>query len=375
MPGHDRVIAQGKALIEITLAHPVQIRAQRPALAGRAEQHFRTDAGKHRFQITAINHAVEILIQLLGMAELEQRHGRVGGGQVLAQIRAHAGQSARRVVDEFVEVVDQVGAEQTAPPGVAVEAIFRVRISTELIEQTIRAADVLLEAQTHAIAEMLRRFGVEGFLVVRHRRVDFGGAVQRLQGFLVVDHFAEGLARQAGFFQRQVIALVDHGEPVDVVVDAVVENPARAANGFGRMEITLLLAIDDQFGIALADALDLVPGILLQTPRHIGPVDLLHRGRRRLRRQRFGGRVVGLGRRLAADEIGVKGHAEHRRVAPLPRGAQVDRIGHLEHRAKVDRRVLFDLVVLRLVLVVVAFEFQLQAQPIPRRLVAHATEQ
>lgn len=98
---------------------------------------------------------------------------------------------------------------------------------------------------------------------MRHRRIDFGGAVQRQQRLLVVDHFTKGLARHAGFFQRQVVTLVDHGEPVDVVVDAVVENPARTTDRFGRMKITLLLAIHDQLGIALGDALHLVAGILL----------------------------------------------------------------------------------------------------------------
>jgi hypothetical protein len=71
---------------------------------------------------------------------------------------------------------------------------------------------------------------------VRHRRIDLGGAVQHLQRLLVVDHFAEGLPGHAGFFQRQVVTLVHHGEPVDIVVDAVVENPARTTDRFRRMK-------------------------------------------------------------------------------------------------------------------------------------------
>ncbi|MOA14976.1 hypothetical protein D3C78_1351120 [compost metagenome] len=71
MPGHHRVITQSKTLIEIALTHPVQIRPHRPALTGRAEQHFTADTGKHRLQITAIHHPIPVFIQLLGMADLE----------------------------------------------------------------------------------------------------------------------------------------------------------------------------------------------------------------------------------------------------------------------------------------------------------------
>ncbi|MDT4854277.1 hypothetical protein FQZ97_885710 [compost metagenome] len=71
----------------------------------------------------------------------------------------------------------------------------------------------------------------------------------------------------------------------------------------------------------------------------------------------------------------MQGDAEHRRVAALPGGVQVHRIGGLEHEAEVHRRVLLLVVVLRLVLVVVAFVFQLHRQAIPRRLPEHAAEQ
>ncbi|MNV57766.1 hypothetical protein D3C71_1501140 [compost metagenome] len=140
------------------------------------------------------------------------------------------------------------------------------------------------------------------------------------------------------------------------------------------MEVTLLLAIHDQFGIALADALDLVPGVLLQAPGHIGPLDLIHPGARRLRRQGFSRRVERLGRRLAAGEVGVEGDTEHRCIAALPGCAEVDRVSYFEHRAEVDRRVLLDLVVLRLVLVIVALVFEFQAETIPGCLVAHSAE-
>ena len=48
-----------------------------------------TDAGKHGLQIAPVNHAVQVFIQLLGVVQLERRHGDVGGRQILAQIRAH----------------------------------------------------------------------------------------------------------------------------------------------------------------------------------------------------------------------------------------------------------------------------------------------
>ncbi|MNF90785.1 hypothetical protein D3C84_733650 [compost metagenome] len=113
---------------------------------------------------------------------------------------------------------------------------------------------------------------------------------------------------------------------------------------------------------------------MLQASGHIGPVDLIHLGARRLHWQGFGRWIESLRRGLAADEVGVKCDAEHRRVAAFPRRADIDRVSHFEHRAEVDRRVLLDLVVLRFVLVIVALVFEFQTEPIPRRLIAHTAE-
>ncbi|MNK68944.1 hypothetical protein D3C87_883230 [compost metagenome] len=275
----------------------------------------------------------------------------------------------------MVVVVHQIDTEQAAPPGIAREAILGIRIGSQLIEQPVRTTDVLLVAQPDAIVERIARLRVERRFRVRHRGIDLRRAVQTLQWFLIVDHFAECLARYAGFFQRHVVALVHQSEPVDVVVDAVVQNPAGAADGFCRVEIIRLLAVYKQLRTTLGDSFDVVAGIFLQPTGHIGPVDLVWRGSGSLCGKPFCRWVVGLGRRLAADEVGVQRDAEHRGVAALPTCAEVHRISQLENRADVDRRVLLDLIILRLILVIVAFIFEFEAERVPRRLVAHAAKQ
>ncbi|MCY1450425.1 hypothetical protein D9M71_672290 [compost metagenome] len=77
MAGQGLVVAQAEALVKITLAHVVQIRAQCPALAHLPIQQLTTDPGKHPFQIAAVDHAVQVFIQLPGMVELERRHCHV----------------------------------------------------------------------------------------------------------------------------------------------------------------------------------------------------------------------------------------------------------------------------------------------------------
>ena len=77
MTGHCSVIAQAKALVEVTLAHIVQIGTHRPAFTHRAVQQFTADPGVHRFQITAIDHAIQVLVQFAGLVQLQGWHGHV----------------------------------------------------------------------------------------------------------------------------------------------------------------------------------------------------------------------------------------------------------------------------------------------------------
>ncbi|MNN14182.1 hypothetical protein D3C81_1272370 [compost metagenome] len=69
------------------------------------------------------------------------------------------------------------------------------------------------------------------------------------------------------------------------------------------------------------------------------------------------------------------GDAEHRGVAAFPGSVQIDPVVGFEDEAEVDWRVLDLVVVLRLVLVVVTFIFQLERQRVPGRLVSYAAEE
>ncbi|MCY1538960.1 hypothetical protein D9M68_745250 [compost metagenome] len=154
MTGQYVVVAQAEVLLEITLLHPVQVGANCPALAHRTVQQLAAHAGVHGFQVATVGHAVEVLVQLARLVQLEHRHGHVRGGHVLADEGAYPWQVTGRVVLELVEVVHQVPAEHAVPPEVALEAVLGSQVGGELVEdEAVGAADVLLVAQAQAVAE------------------------------------------------------------------------------------------------------------------------------------------------------------------------------------------------------------------------------
>lgn len=108
------------------------------------------------------------------------------------------------------------------------------------------------------------------------------------------------------FGDRQAVALVDHGEPVDLVFDAVIENARGLADRFRRMGIVALFEMDDQLGIAMGDAGD---GLACAVLEMLGDTDPLNVGRRGCWfniRNTFGHRVEAFGRCVASDEVGVQ---------------------------------------------------------------------
>ncbi|MCY1423231.1 hypothetical protein D9M71_389390 [compost metagenome] len=152
------------------------------------------------------------------------------------------------VVFEFIEVVDQVRTQHATPPQVGAETVLGIQVCGELVQQeAVGATHVLLVAKAQAIGERIGLLGKQNFFLMRHRNILLGDSTQVFQWAIFFYHFAERLARHADFFDRHAVASVNNGEPVDFIVDAVVEDTCSSTHGLGGMEVATLFAVNDQF--------------------------------------------------------------------------------------------------------------------------------
>lgn len=68
---------------------------------------------------------------------------------------------------------------------------------------------------------------------MRYRYVLLSYAAQVFLWAIFLHYFAESIPGKAHFLHRQAVAGIDHGEPVDLIVNAVVEDARARPTAFG----------------------------------------------------------------------------------------------------------------------------------------------
>src|SRR5690554_4003222 len=376
MPGPGRVIAEAEVLTETALLDPVGIHTDGPAGVEGTIEHFTTHTTEHVLQQTAVGHGVDVAVKLAGPGVLQVFQHHIRGGQILTDMSTHLGQLAHAFEFELVPVVQKVDAQVAANPAVAGKTVLGVHPSQELIEdEPIRAAHVLLVAQVQTPVELVQFGGMQHILVYHARRCVDDTAAQVLLISTIILVVAQRLSSDTGLADRHAARFVHQGVPVvRTLTQAVIQNACRPGNPFRLVAVGGLLTGYYHFPVADGDILNREPGVILQATADISPVHLLAAD---ARRQGATGLRLGVQEfaREGVRQVGTEGNADHGRIATLPAGCDIDAVTDAEYRAEVDPRIRrFEVWVVRFRAIVVAVQFQLQAQTVPRGLIFHTAE-
>src|SRR5690554_7621710 len=213
-------------------------------------------------------------------------------------------------------------------------------------------------------------------ILVHHARccVDDAAAQILLIGTIILV-VAQRLSTDTGLADGHAARFVHQGVPVvRTLTQAVIQNAGRPGNPLRLVAVGGLFPGYYHFPVADGDVLNRKSGVILQAIADISPVHLLAAD---ARRQGATGLRLGVQEfaREGVGQIGTEGNADHGRVATLPTGCDIDAVADAEHRAEVDPRIRrLEVRITGLRAIIVAVQFQLQAQAIPGRLVFHTAE-
>ncbi|MNC03718.1 hypothetical protein D3C75_511350 [compost metagenome] len=390
MAGGDPVVAQAPVLVVVTLLHPVQIGADRPALAGRAIQNFATDARIHPLEVARIGDAIQVRSQATGDVGLQVGQHHVRGGQVLADIGTYAWQAARRVVLELVIVVGDIGTDGAGQPDVVAQEQAAAVVRGDLVQdEAVGAPQILPIADVEAAAEGAALGLIQRFARACVWRLQFRAPAQHVFADRAFEIAGERVAADGQVGDGHAHPGSAQGEPVVVIASGVGQDAGCPAQTLGRMQIAGLVAVDVELIAAAGDAFNPEPGVALQFGGDRRPIRGCGRrgacavvaGRDRTPADRVGLRQQSLRRRIerlwrgrGIAGIATQGQREHGGVAALPGSRELHIAVGYVHQAHVEWRALAQVVAARLTPVVVAVVLNLEQQFVQRRLVGNAAE-
>src|SRR5690606_31169005 len=156
-------------------------------------------------------------------------------------------------------------ADGAAQPGTAGEHPVRAGVCRQLIEdEAIRAADDLLQARGKSGGQAAGQGAVVDDLALSRtaRRIQFHVPRHRVQGDVTPRICRQRTAGDAALGDRHVLPVVLQGDPVDARINRTIQYPRRTAETLGEVQVTGLVAVQDQLVLADFHPAQVEAGIL-----------------------------------------------------------------------------------------------------------------